>query len=116
MAKESRTTGAREFWRGLVVEQERSGKPVRAFCRERGVGEHSFYLWRRRLGETVLSEPVRFALVERRGEPEGSAGGDTGGDQAIELTLVTGERLRIPAGVEAATLRTVLTAVRADRP
>jgi len=58
--------------------------------------------WRERQG------PVRFALVERgamRQEPAPEA--------SLELVLATGERLRIGAGVEAATLRTVLDALRA---
>ena len=59
----------------------------------------SFYAWRRRLAENV---PVSFALVE------------TGATQeALELLWPTGERLRITAGVDLATLRTVLAAMRA---
>ena len=44
MAKESRTARARAYWRALLNEQAASGKTVRGFCRERGVGEHSFYV------------------------------------------------------------------------
>ena len=66
MAKEGPAALAREYWRGWVAEQERTNQPVRAFCRERRIGEHSFYLWRRRLREAACLEPVRFALVERR--------------------------------------------------
>ena len=50
---------------------------------------------------------MRFALVEaepRRG---------TADHGALELVLTTGERLRISAGVDAATLRQVLEALRA---
>ena len=36
------------------------GKP---FCRERGIGEASFYYWRRRMRE---DQPVRFAVFETR--------------------------------------------------
>jgi hypothetical protein len=59
----------------------------------------------KRLGE---EGPVRFALVERGGvlrEPTTEA--------SLELVLATGERLRIGAGVDGATLRTVLDALRA---
>ena len=73
------------------------------FCKEQGLTEQSFYFWRRRLRE---QEPVRFALVER-----GAAQPAT--EQALELVLVTGERLRIGAGVNATVLRTVLEALRA---
>jgi hypothetical protein len=51
---------------------------------------------------------MRFALVERgpaRQEPASEAG--------LELVLASGERLRIGSGVDAITLRMVLTALRA---
>lgn len=50
---------------------------------------------------------MRFALLEA-----GSADG-TGVVLPLELLLRTGERLRIGNGVDAATLRAVLDAVRA---
>ena len=73
------------------------------FCKEQGLTEQSFYYWRRRLRE---QEPVRFALIERGAAPAAT-------EQALELVLVTGERLRIGAGVNATVLRTVLEALRA---
>jgi hypothetical protein len=51
---------------------------------------------------------VRFALVDRRG-----VGQDPAAEASLELVLATGERLRIGAGVDVATLRTVLDALRA---
>ena len=48
-------------WAELIRQQGQSGLSVRAFCRERGVGDQSFYNWRKQFSE---SEPVRFALVE----------------------------------------------------
>ena len=92
----------REYWAKLLAEQEAGGQRIRAFCRERGVGEHSFYQWRRRLRENPT---VRFALLETKSanmEPVA----------ALELVLGSGERLRIGAGADAATLRAVLDAVR----
>ena len=38
---------------------------------------------------------------------------DSAAEVALELVLATGERLRISAGVDAATLRTVLDVLRA---
>ena len=88
----------REHWRHLIAEQEKSGKSVRAFCRERELGEYSFYTWRSRLRK---EEPVTFALVEttRCGEAA-----------TIELILTSGDRLRIPG--DAAALRMVLAVLR----
>ena len=102
---ETRIEKRRHQWRERIAEQERSGLPVRRFCEEHGLGEHSFYWWRKRLRK---QEPVRFALVER-----GPARPDPAGEAGLELVLATGERLRIGAGVDAARLRTVLEALRA---
>ena len=81
----------------------RSGLSIKQFCKDRGIAEHAFYGWRRRLRET---EPVRFALVDRSGAAHAP-------QWNLELLLVTGERLRIGAGVDVSTLRIVLEALRA---
>ena len=78
---------------------------MKRFCQEHGVREHSFYYWRKRLREQ--QQPMRFALIER-GRAEPQAANHVG----LELVLTTGERLRIGAGVDATTLRTVLAALR----
>jgi hypothetical protein len=91
-------------WTERIAAQQRSGISVKQFCKEQGLTEYSFYAWRRRLQK---KEPVRFALVDRR-----AARQEPASEAALELVLATGERLRIGAGVDAATLRTVLEAVR----
>jgi hypothetical protein len=93
-----------EQWAERIAAQQRSGVSVKQFCTEQGLTECSFYAWRKRLRQTG---PVRFALVDRSPRQERAA------DAALELVLATGERLRISAGVDAATLRTVLDALRA---
>lgn len=95
----------REFWRGLVAEQQQSGMSVRAICRQRGASEHSFYQWRKRLAEQL---PVKFALVDTHGSAESNV-------SRLELILVSGERLRIAPGVDAATLEAVLSVLRQRR-
>ena len=92
-------------WRERIAEQERSGLSVKQFCKERELTEYSFYAWRRRLRK---KEPVRFALVDRRAARQEHAS-----EACLELVLGTGERLRIGTGVDGATLRTVLEALRA---
>ena len=93
----------REYWSKLISEQEASGQKARPFCRERGIGEYSFYKWRRRLQQ---SEPVRFALLATAPTAAPRR------DPAFELVLRNGERLRISNQVDAAMLRLVLEAVR----
>src|SRR5438874_1350497 len=51
----------REYWRKLIAEQGASGQTIRAFCKARGIGDHSFYFWRKQLRK---SEPVQFALLK----------------------------------------------------
>jgi len=91
------------YWRERIAEQERSGVPVQQFCKEKGITEQSFYVWRKRLRR---QEPARFALVEtgpaRQHAPK----------TELELVLVSGERLRIGAEVDPALLRRVLEALR----
>jgi hypothetical protein len=91
-------------WAARIAAQQHSGISVKQFCKEQGLTEYSFYAWRKRLQE---NGPVRFALVDRSPRrPERTAA-------ALELVLASGERLRISAGVDAATLRTVLDVLRA---
>jgi transposase-like protein len=92
-----------KYWGILIAEQEAGGQKVRAFCRERGIGEVSFYYWRKRLRK---SDMVRFALLETT-----PAGTDSVAS-ALELVLASGERLRIGGQVDADTLRMVLEVVR----
>jgi len=90
----------REEWRQQVGQQELSGQSIRAFCGERGLKEHAFYRWRRRLRKQ--NTPVRFALVETKSAAETVP--------PIELMLPSGDRLRIPN--DAATLKLVLAVLR----
>ena len=69
------------------------------------MAECSFYAWRKRLQQAGA---VRFALVERHRRRQ-----DCAVEAALELVLGNSERLRISAGVDAATLRIVLDVLRA---
>jgi len=100
-AIEAGTTSEKK-WTELIRQQQQSGLSVSVFCRDRGFGDQAFYYWRKRLS---AREPVRFALV--------AAGAATTSDPApIELLLASGDRLRIAAGTDALTLRTVLNLLR----
>ena len=92
-------------WAERIAAQQRSGISVKQFCKQQGLTEYSFYAWRKRLQERG---PVRFALVDR-----GARRQERDAEAALELVLRTGERLRIGAGVDTATLRTVLDVLRA---
>ena len=100
---EQRVVSKSDQWRDRLAEHERSGLSVKRFCQQQGLTECSFYAWRKRLRS---GDPVRFALVERGAEQVSAEFG-------LELALANGDRLRIGAGVDAKTLRTVLELLRA---
>jgi hypothetical protein len=95
----------RQLWCKLIAQHEQSGLSVRAFCQQHRTSEYSFYHWRKRLAEQL---PMKFALVEtNRAAPAAVA--------AVEVILASGERLRIAPGIDAATLRLVLSVLREPR-
>jgi len=100
------TAAKNDEWRARIAEQEGSGMSVKGFCKGRSFAEHQFYYWRKRLRNA--QQPMRFALVDRS-VPRAAPATQT----ELELVLASGERLRISTGVDAATLRTVLEALRA---
>jgi transposase-like protein len=91
-------------WRRVVDRQEESGLSVLAFCRQEKLSAHTLYNWRRRFARRPR---VKFAMVEV--PPEARSGNATAG---LELVLPDGELLRMFTGVDAKTLRTVLTVLR----
>jgi transposase-like protein len=95
----------REFWRQLIAKQQQSGVSVRSLCQEHGASEHSFYQWRKLLAQQLA---VKFALVE-------TGLGARVHAEAVEVILISCERLRIPPSVDGATLRLVLGVLREAR-
>ncbi len=91
-------------WAARIAAQQRSGVSVKQFCKEHGISEYSFYTWRKRLQE---KGPVRFALVDRSTRRQ-----EHTAESALELVLVTVERLHIGPGVDITRLRTVLDVLR----
>jgi transposase-like protein len=90
-----------KHWAEIIRRQDKSGLSVKAFCRVEGLCAQSLYQWRRRLEERAA---VSFAVVEVK--PETIASRD------VEVILCSSDRLRIPAGVDPQTLRTVGPALR----
>ncbi|MCI0680548.1 MAG: transposase [Gemmataceae bacterium] len=109
-----RSSGKEQFWRTMIRRWRQSGLAVRAFCREHGLSEPSFFAWRRTLAERDAerdtardASTVRFVPV--RVTPESTvptaAHGSSG---ALELVLGAGRRLRIGPGFDEPTLRRLL--------
>ena len=111
MAKQQRRGNRAAFWRERVAEHERSGLTVRGYCRQAGLNEHSFYNWRAQLQRATAERElppasVQFAVIEA---PKNVLTGPA----PIEITLPGGEQIRIATGADAATVRLVLSALRA---
>ena len=68
MANHRRSVEKEAYWRGHVERQSGSGVSIRKYCRENGVSEPSFYLWRRELRKRDLERGV-----DDRREHEGSS-------------------------------------------
>jgi transposase-like protein len=106
-------------WQSVVAAAKQSSLSIREFCRQRGIHPSHFYYWRQRLARETAPSTVksteckpeaRFALVRTKPAPVAQA------SQAgvLELILESGWRLHIRPGVDAATLRTVLSALAPD--
>ena len=91
-------------WRRLIEKQQQSGQTILSFCRQHELCDHSFYQWRKRLFSKE-KQPIRFAVVETATAVIPSAA-------KLELHLSNGDLLRIPCGIDPATLRTVLGVLR----
>ena len=109
MGKMRKIDGDQEqFWRMAIETWQASGLSVRQFCTNEGLSEPSFYAWRKKLaGGSVQDEkdkPEPSAFIEVAIPRSNSA--------AVELLMTSGNTLRIPAGVDTATLSTVLSVVR----
>ncbi len=100
--KSSKSSARSDYWRDLLQQQSASGQSVSAFCSKRGLTEQSFYFWKKRLSKQA---PVSFSLVAANEFVDKRS-------TSLELELGSGQRLRIPMGVDAATLRTVLSVLR----
>ena len=88
----SKREAAQQRWREVIRRQAESGLSVRAFCRQAGVREPSFYAWRRKLaGRETAAKTKTPGVVPAVVEAPPS------GDQPIVLELPSGAALRLPA-------------------
>jgi transposase-like protein len=71
-SRDVKRANATEFWDAAVRLWTESGMPVRAFCRQEGLAEHSFYAWRKKLSpknDEAKASPSTFiadAAVSKR--------------------------------------------------
>lgn len=65
MARGARDLGLERQWRGRVSRWAASGVSVRAFCRQHGLIETSFYYWKRELQARQAAAPTPSASVPK---------------------------------------------------
>lgn len=97
------------YYRGLLLEQSKSGRSVSEFAREVGVSAPTLYLWRRRLrreeGSGLAPKPngglvAVHVLPERGSDPSKRAG--------LALYLKGGHRIEVNQDFDASLLRRLL--------
>ncbi|HEX4130917.1 MAG TPA: hypothetical protein VHZ24_12820 [Pirellulales bacterium] len=87
----SRRRGADE-WRETISAQAGSGLSIAAYCRDQGISQPSFFVWRRRLRQT----PPFIEVKTLESEKEDTVG--------IEIHLRGGRRLLVRRGFDPALL------------
>lgn len=107
MARQS-SAEKRAFWRLVVQMQEESGLSVRKFCEREGLGQASFFGWRRKFraedgercgGSEHGGESVRLAPVKLLDEK---------GPAAVEVVSPSGLILRVGDEAKTENVRRVL--------
>lgn len=107
-------------WRRLIAAQARGGQSVRAFCRGRGLGEASFYSWRRELRRRDAqrkrpSEADRWVAPAFVPVRITDSGDEVCG--VIEIARPDGWRVSLRGRVDREVLADVLSAIlRVSRP
>lgn len=105
--------------REIVSESLQPGAAALAVARRHGISSGLLYTWRRKLGATVMAPSSGFVPVAVIGEqpspeqPRQGTRAEPGG--AIGIELPCGIRLHVERGVDAASLRLVLSVLGSVR-
>ncbi len=126
-------------WRERIAEQLRGGGTVRAFCRERGLNENSFYHWRReiRLRDREAADDAttpaataaptsddarcrspalaRVVVIDEPRDGAFVAAASLPSPPALEIVLGDGTTVRVPSAATREQLATVLAVLEPGR-
>mgnify|MGYP002636084455 FL=1 len=128
MANYRRSVEKEAYWRGQIERQSASGLSIRRWCRENGVSEPTYYVWRRKLQERDhergLTERDRPAPLSEAVVAPGFVAVDVltpdvvasdavlaGREAKLEIDVAGGVVIRLREDASAETLERVLTAV-----
>jgi len=90
---------SQDAWRGLIEEQAAGSQTIAAFCRDRGLKEHSFYRHKRRLRSSNTAGGFREIELPRR--------------NTIRIVVNEGvSHVEVEPGFDEALLRAVVDALR----
>ncbi|MDB4650200.1 transposase [Pirellulaceae bacterium] len=98
MANSNRSLEKEQFWRLVLDEQAASGLSVRAFCRQEGISEPSYYAWRKELAvrdAKPVSRPDKPHVVPVQVIDSKAADPKAAGPQAANLIADQGNRAEL---------------------
>jgi len=99
-----------QFWRMAIETWQASGLSIRQFCKDEGLHEPQFYMWRKKLADCSI-EPADQDSSGQQAFIEVAL--PKNNDTVIELLLTSGNMVRIPCGADSATLSNVMSALHA---
>jgi transposase len=116
MAGHERDLKRERFWRKALARRERSGLTVKEFCAQEDLVATTFQHWRREIARRDAQPPAARTKRPRRSPapafvPVTLAESGTGTIYPAEILLPTGVTLRLAAGIDRATLSTLLVAL-----
>ena len=100
-------TDQRQFWQMAVETFKSSGLSVRQFCEKEGLSEASFYSWRKKLTADKKNENTKAESGQT--EPFIHVSMPAANSTSLELTLLSGNILRIGSGADKQTLIDVIS-------
>jgi len=100
------------YYRGLLAEQEASGRSVRAFAAERGLSPWTLYGWRGKLGRSRRRSVAENGASKEPGFVAVDVVGGTPSPSDFEVELADGLIVRVPRDTTTVRLVELVRALR----
>jgi transposase-like protein len=100
------------YYRGLLAEQEASGRSVRAFAAERGLSPWTLYGWRGKLGQSRRRSVAENGANKEPGFVSVDVVGGTPSSSDFEVELADGLIVRVPRDTTTVRLVELVRALR----